>query len=85
MKSYLDWFDEEGFYTDNAWDIPTGQWIGRNRLQLFGHQRRILGHCLTYDARGNLPYSTIVFSAIKKSGKALYLSTDRRSYILYED
>jgi phage terminase large subunit-like protein len=70
VRPYLEWFDKEGFYTDNAWDIPTKQWIGRGRLQLFQHQRRILGHCLTPDAQGKLPYTTVVFSAPKKSGKS---------------
>ena len=38
-------------------------------LYLFPHQIRILEHVFTPDAEGKLPYSTFIYSAIKKSGK----------------
>src|SRR2546427_10517587 len=39
-------------------------------FQLFDFQRAVLRRMFTFDARGRLPYSTIVFSTVKKSGKS---------------
>ena len=33
------------------------------------HQKKILQHVFTFDESGKLPYSIIVYSCIKKSGK----------------
>ena len=78
MKSYLDWLDKDGFYIKQAWSIEKNEWIEGfgNKLQLFPHQRRILGHCFTPNEDGSFPYSTVVYSTIKKSGKALWISTE---------
>ena len=38
-------------------------------LKLVEHQERILSHCFTPRSDGTLPYTTIVYSAPKKSGK----------------
>ncbi len=40
-----------------------------SKIKLMDHQKRILDHCFTPDARGKLPYETIIYSAVKKSGK----------------
>jgi len=44
--------------------LPTGK-----HLELEGHQKRILEHVFTFDEDGKLPYSIIVYSCPKKSGK----------------
>lgn len=69
MIGLLEWLDTKGFYTKTVWDVELNRWTGPGNLQLFDFQRRILGHCFTPDEDGNLPYSTIVYSTIKKSGK----------------
>lgn len=38
-------------------------------MSLMPIQRRILGHCITFNENGKLPYETILYSTIKKSGK----------------
>ena len=43
--------------------------MGPGRLQLSKMQKRILRHCLTPDKNGKLPYETILYSTVKKSGK----------------
>lgn len=69
MIGLLDWLEDKGFWVDNAWDIERGDWVGEGFMQLFPHQRRIFQHCFTPDARGKLPYTTVVYGAPKKSGK----------------
>lgn len=44
--------------------LPTGK-----QIHLEDHQRRILDHVFTFDEKGKLPYSIIVYSCPKKSGK----------------
>jgi phage terminase large subunit-like protein len=44
--------------------LPSGK-----QIKFEPHQRLILDHCFTFDEEGKLPYSTIVFSCVKKSGK----------------
>ena len=69
---FLDWIDDpnKGFFVNQVWDFDRGEWIGEGKLQLSPLQRRILGHCLTPDPEtGKLPYTTIIYSCPKKSGK----------------
>ena len=68
MKSFLDWLDTTGFYIARSWNTIDG-WVGEGKLELIPFQRRILGHCLT-SKDGALPYKTVVYSTIKKSGKS---------------
>jgi hypothetical protein len=75
IQSFVDWFDKSGFYTKTVWDIEQGQWIGAGLMQLFPHQRRILEHVFTQREDGTFPYTTIVYSAVKKSGKAVWVET----------
>jgi phage terminase large subunit-like protein len=56
--------------------IPLTQWAEHfiilpsgEPIRLEEHQRAILDHVFTFDERGRLPYSVIVYSCIKKSGK----------------
>lgn len=70
MISLLEWVDTHGFWVDNVWDIEKGAWIGEGPMQLFPHQRRIFEHCFTPDEKGELPYTTVVYSCPKKSGKS---------------
>uniref|UniRef100_A0A6M3XNA8 Putative terminase n=1 Tax=viral metagenome TaxID=1070528 RepID=A0A6M3XNA8_9ZZZZ len=44
--------------------LPTGDYI-----QFEDHQRLIFDNCLTFNENGKLPYSIIVYSCVKKSGK----------------
>jgi hypothetical protein len=75
IQSFIDWIDSSGFYTKTVWDIEQGQWIGAGLMQLFPHQRRILEHVFTQREDGTFPYTTIVYSAVKKSGKAVWVET----------
>jgi phage terminase large subunit-like protein len=38
------------------------------------HQRKILGYAFKLDSEGRLPYSTVVYSCVKKSGKTTLLA-----------
>lgn len=70
MRSFLEWFDDKGFWAEEYWDAAAGEMkTGGGWLVLHEEQRRVLGHCLTPDASGVFPYVTIVYSAPKKSGK----------------
>ena len=44
--------------------LPSGE-----HIRFEGHQKAILDHVFTFDKRGKLPYSIIVYSCPKKSGK----------------
>lgn len=71
MRSFTTWLDEKGFTVRQCWDFENNKWGGVGRLKLFPHQYRILEHALTPDpVTGLLPYTTIVYSTIKKSGKS---------------
>lgn len=71
MRSLVQWLDEVGFYARDVWDIPSGKMVKNEKLQLFPHQREILQHVFTPDADGKMPYTEIVYSCPKKSGKTL--------------
>lgn len=72
MKSFVDWIDEENFWISGNYDPVTDVESPVGPLKLFPHQRRILEHCLTpykEDGVWKLPYTTVIFSCPKKSGK----------------
>lgn len=69
MESLIPWFDRNGFITKDGWDIASGKIIHNSPLQLFPFQRDILSHVFTPDANGKFPYTDIIYSAPKKSGK----------------
>ena len=70
MRKFSDWVDdpEKGFYIREDFDLLDG-WTGEGKLELFPLQKRIFDHCFTPDDKGAFPYTTIVYSTIKKSGK----------------
>jgi phage terminase large subunit-like protein len=69
MRDYLTWLDDKGFWVREAWSTEKNRMIGEGKLILFDIQRKILGHVLTFDENGLLPYETVLFSTVKKSGK----------------
>lgn len=72
-KSFVDWCDDPnaGFWIQDPYDPETGLPKVAGKLQLFEHQRRIFRHVFTPDPEtGMFPYTTVVYSCIKKSGKS---------------
>ncbi len=65
-KSFLDWLDEDGFWVKDSWDYDSKRWVGPGKLILMPFQRRILGHVLTLRDDGSFPYSTVLYSTVKK-------------------
>lgn len=51
-------------------DVKTGDRLPPGPIQLAEHQRRLVNEALSRDSEGNLKYSTVIYSAIKKSGKS---------------
>lgn len=76
MLGFVEWFDhpDYGFYVDSRWDFENKKWVGPGRMELDDHQRRILTHALTPDEDDKFPYTTILYSAPKKSGKTAILA-----------
>lgn len=74
FRPFLDWYHENGFLVKKSWDFVNEEMAEEGNLYLFPHQERILAHCFTPDSRGNFPYSTIVYSCPKKSGKTAILA-----------
>ena len=69
LLPYVDWVKQKGFYIRDTWDDEASEWSGKpGPLVLRPHQERVLSHALT-PVDGKLPYSTVVFSCPKKSGK----------------
>lgn len=63
------WWMEHYFYIPDVRDPYTGEELGEGPIQLHPIQKRILRAVLLKDKDGKFPYSTILFSTIKKSGK----------------
>ena len=65
--------EDLGRYADDVVAFATEQFIlpdtGRP-IVLAPHQEAILRHCLTPDATGAFPYTTMLYSCPKKSGKS---------------
>ena len=77
---------ERHFYVPEPRDIRTGKTLLPGPIRLAEHQRRIINEALSRDAEGYFKYTTIIYSAPKKSGKSalsaavgLYLA-DRLPY-----
>lgn len=67
MRSFLEWFDDKGFWVQEYWDFEAGEMkVGGGKMELTEEQRRVLGHCLTPDESGQFAYTTILYSAPKK-------------------
>jgi phage terminase large subunit-like protein len=75
MRSFLEWLDTDGFWIKNPIDLVTGKYGKKpGLLVLTDFQREIMGHCFTPDENDDFPYSTVVISAIKKSGKTTLMA-----------
>ena len=70
-QPFLEWIDnpDNGFFVSATWNVEDEVMEGTGKLRLFPHQRRILEHVLTQNAKGEFPYQTVVWSEPKKSGK----------------
>lgn len=64
----VDWAEEK-FYIEDPCDIETGQPRPPGPMRLFPFQKAILKAALARDGSGKFIWQTVVFSAIKKSGK----------------
>lgn len=69
MKDYLSWMGESGFWSREIWDDEKKRMVGAGYLKLLPEQRRILSVAMTPNEEGILPYTTVLFSTTKKSGK----------------
>ena len=65
---------ERHFYVPEPRDVITGDYLPPGPLQLAEHQRRIIDEALSKNERGLFNYSTIIYSAPKKSGKSAVAS-----------
>lgn len=61
---------EKHFYVPDPRDPETGELLPPGPLRLFPHQKRIINEALSKKPDGNLKYSTVIYSAPKKSGKS---------------
>lgn len=71
-QGFVEWCEdpEHGFWIRDSYDTETGNPIGPGKLRLFDFQKRILSKVLTPDPEtGLFPYTTIIYSCPKKSGK----------------
>ena len=72
MKSYIDWVAEGNFQIRGHYNPITNEEATKGPLMLLPHQKDILGHTLTpelIDGVWTLPYTTVIYSCVKKSGK----------------
>lgn len=69
MLNFLEWIDTKQYWVRDTWSDEKKRMIGEGPLHLFPIQRRILGHALTFTEEGLLPYETVLYSCVKKSGK----------------
>lgn len=64
-----------GFIINDTWNVADSVDGGSGRLELLHPWNIILPYVLKQDDRGKFPFSTVTLSAIKKSGKALWIDT----------
>ena len=72
MQSYIDWIADENFEIRGHYNPVTDVESASGPLMLLPHQVDILGHTLTpylEDGKWKLPYTTVIYSCVKKSGK----------------
>jgi hypothetical protein len=65
---------EKHFYVPEPRDVETGEILPPGPIRLAPHQRRIIDAALARDEKGRFLYTTIVYSAPKKSGKSALAS-----------
>lgn len=68
-----DWI-ERYFYVPAPRDPVTGRVMPPGPIRLAEHQRRIINEALSKDRDGNFKYTTVIYSAPKKSGKSTIAS-----------
>lgn len=68
LRSDPAWWIEENFYVEDPRDPVTGEQFEPGPIRLADHQKRIIRAALT-KVNGLFPFTTIVYSTIKKSGK----------------
>lgn len=68
-----DWI-EKNFIVPDPRDPVTGELLPLGPIRLSEHQRRIINEALSKDKNGKLKYTTVVYSAPKKSGKSAITS-----------
>jgi len=70
MESLVDWLGRDQFLVKGSYDPVTDESKPVGPLKLLQHQKDILGHTFTLDEEtGKFPYTTVIYSAPKKSGK----------------
>ena len=60
---------ETYFYVEDPCDIETGELLPPGPIRLFPHQQRIIRAALQRKPDGSFLWKTIIYSAVKKSGK----------------
>ena len=65
---------QQNFYVPDPRDPVTGELLPPGPIQLAPHQSRIIDAALAKDENGMFKYSTIIYSAPKKSGKSAITS-----------
>lgn len=73
IQTPADWI-ESFFLVNDPRDPVTGETLPPGPMLLAPHQRRIINEALSKDEKGNFKYTTIVYSAPKKSGKSAITS-----------
>jgi len=74
---YVTWMEDpdHGFIVKDAWDEEHQVNGITGKLVLFPHWKRILDYALTQDEDGRFRFTTLLLSAIKKSGKSTYTAS----------
>ena len=70
MIPFVPWLKERKFRVENWWDYAAGRWELDGYMELLPIQEVVLNAAFTPDAQGRLPYTTLLYSTIKKSGKS---------------
>ena len=73
--SFIDWVEQYGFFVRDTWDNKKNKWGTAGWLELQPIQKRIFDFGLQQNEDHEFKYSTLLYSTIKKSGKALALDT----------
>lgn len=75
---------QKHFYVPDVRDPLTGEFLGPGPIKLAEHQSRIIDEALSKDENGLFKYSTIIYSAPKKSGKSA-ISSAVALYMAYNN
>src|SRR5688572_12380077 len=79
---FSQWVREKHFHVRESWDLETGKMVGAGLLTLMPHQEKILDTALHIDeTSGIFDFETVVYSAIKKSGKTCLVAAVGAWYV----